>query len=170
MDESLLVMSAQERDRSHLIRRTVEKTLSQRKASERRGIGVRQFKRLVRAWRAGGDGGLVLCQRGRPSHRRLADELRVRICGLLREKYADFGATLAAEKLVELDQIKVSAETLRRLQIDLGPWRPKKHRTKRVSQLRVRRPRFGEPIQIDGNPHDWFESRGPRCTLIVYIR
>ena len=166
----VLSMSVEERERAFLVRQAVQGGLSQREASERRGIGVRQFKRLVRAWRAGGDGGLVLCQRGRPSHRRLADELRVRICGLLREKYADFGATLAAEKLVELDQIKVSAETLRRLQIDLGPWRPKKHRTKRVSQLRVRRPRFGEPIQIDGNPHDWFESRGPRCTLIVYIR
>ncbi len=30
-------------------------------------------------------------------------------------------------------------------------------------------PRFGELIQIDGSPHDWFEGRGPRCTLIVFI-
>ena len=49
MDEGLLVMSAQERDRSHLIQRTVEKTLSQREASKRLGNGVRQFKRLVSA-------------------------------------------------------------------------------------------------------------------------
>ena len=35
--------------------------------------------------------------------------------------------------------------------------------------LRQRRPRFGELIQIDGSPHDWFEGRGPRCTLIVFI-
>ena len=36
-------------------------------------------------------------------------------------------------------------------------------------QLRQRRPRFGELVQIDGSPHDWFEGRGPRCTLIVFI-
>ena len=36
-------------------------------------------------------------------------------------------------------------------------------------QLRERRPRFGGLIQIDGSPHDWFEERGPRCTLIVFI-
>ena len=24
-------------------------------------------------------------------------------------------------------------------------------------------------MQIDGSPHDWFEDRGPRCTLIVFI-
>ena len=29
--------------------------------------------------------------------------------------------------------------------------------------------RLGEPIQIDGSPHAWFEGRGPRCTLIVFI-
>jgi transposase len=162
-------MSGGERDRAFLVRQATEGRLSQREASERLGIGVRQFKRLVRHWRAEGDAGLVSRQRGRPSHRRLADELRLRISGLLREKYADFGATLAAEKLAELDQIKVSAETVRRLQIDLGLWRPKTRRAQRVFQLRERRPRFGELIQIDGSLHDWFEGRGPRCTLIVFI-
>jgi hypothetical protein len=34
--------------------------------------------------------------------------------------------------------------------------------------VRQRRPRFGV-VQIDGSPHDWFEGRGPRCTLIVFI-
>jgi transposase len=165
----VLTMSGLERERAFLVRQTIEGRLSQREASERLGIGVRQLKRLVHAWRAEGDAGLVSRQRGRASHRRMADDLRTRISGLLREKYADFGATLAAEKLCELDHIKVSAETVRRLQIDLGLWRPKKRRAKRVFQLRQRRPRFGELVQIDGSPHDWFEGRGPRCTLIVFI-
>jgi hypothetical protein len=58
---------------------------------------------------------------------------------------------------------------VRRAQIRLGLWRPKKRRLKRTFQLRDRRPRFGELIQTDGSPHDWFEGRGPRCTLIVFI-
>ena len=24
-------------------------------------------------------------------------------------------------------------------------------------------------MQIDSSPHDWFEGRGPHCTLIVFI-
>lgn len=36
-------------------------------------------------------------------------------------------------------------------------------------QTRQRRPRYGELVQIDGSPHAWFEDRGPRCTLIVFI-
>lgn len=95
--------------------------------------------------------------------------MRGRIGALLREFYPDFGPTLAAEKLAERDGIAVSAETVRRLQIELGLWRPKKRRAKRVFQLRDRRPRFGELIQIDGSPHDWFEGRAPRCTLIVFV-
>lgn len=162
-------MSGEERERAFVVRQAIEGRLSQREASERLGIGVRQFKRLVRNWRVGGDGGLVSRQRGRPSHRRMAEDLRERICALLKEKYADFGATLAAEKLAELDRIKVSIETVRRLQVELGLWRPKKRRAKRVFQLRERRPRFGELIRIDGSPHAWFEGRGPRCALIVFI-
>lgn len=162
-------MSPVERERSHLIRQSQEKQVSQRAASERVGIGVRQFKRLVRLWKQHGDAGLVSRQRGRPSNNRLAAEPRERMAVLLRDHYADFGPTLAREKLLEREGIEVSAETVRRMQIDLGLWRPKRRRAKRVFQLRERRPRFGELIQIDGSPHAWLEDRGPRCTLIVFI-
>ena len=88
---------------------------------------------------------------------------------LLKEKYEDFGPTLAAEKLLELEGIAVSRETVRQLQIGEKLWKPKRRRVRRVFQTRERRPRFGELIQIDGSPHAWFEDRGPRCTLIVFI-
>ena len=162
-------MSSDERERLHLVRACVEARVSQREASERLGIGVRQFKRLVRAWKQEGDAGLVSRQRGRASNRRLSAGRRAEIAALLKDKYTGFGATLASEKLLDLDGIKVSVETVRQMQISLGLWKPKARRAKRVFQLRERRPRFGELIQIDGSPHDWFEGRGPRCTLIVFI-
>src|SRR5271166_2128506 len=84
----VVCMSGKERERAFLVRRAVEGGLSQREASERLGLGVRQFKRLVRGWRAEGDAGLVSRQRGRPSHRRMSEALRARISGLLTEKYA----------------------------------------------------------------------------------
>ena len=76
---------------------------------------------------------------------------------------------MASEKLREIEGIWVSKETVRQIQIRLGLWRPKRRRAKKVFQIRERRPRFGELIQIDGSPHDWFEGRGPRCALIVFI-
>ena len=169
MSDGVLAMSASERERACLVRQAVRGELSRREGAQRLGIGVRQFKRLVRAWRSEGDAGLVSRQRGQASHRRMSAAARAWIEGLLRDKYADFGATLAAEKLLERDAIKVSVEMVRRLQIGLGLWRPKTRRARRVFQLRQRRARFGELIQIDGSPHDWFEGRAPRCTLIVFI-
>lgn len=169
MSEERLSMSASERERSHLIRRTIEKTLTQREAAERLGIGIRQFKRLVRAWKRVGDAGLLSRRRGRAAHNRLTDEVRVRIECLLRETYRDFGPTLAAEKLLERDGIAVSRETVRRIQTRLKLHKPRKRGEKRVFQVRDRRPRFGELVQIDGSPHDWFEGRAPRCALIVFV-
>lgn len=169
MEEGLLAMSASERERSSLMRALSKRHLRQTEAAERLCLSVRQIKRLLRGWRASGDAGLISRQRGRVSPRRLATSKRARIDDLLRSKYADFGATLAAEKLFELNGIAVSRETVRRIQIDLGLAQRRRRRSGRVHSPRERRPRFGELIQIDGSPHDWFEGRGPRCTLIVFI-
>ena len=169
MGLGVLAMSASERERAHVLRQVAAGTVSQRAAGERLDLSVRQVKRLLRSWRASGDAGLISRQRGRVSPLRLAASVRLRIEGLLREKYSDFGPTLAAEKLFELDGIAVSRETVRRLQIELGLARAKRRRAKRVHPPRERRPRFGELIQIDGSPHNWFEGRGARCTLIVFV-
>jgi hypothetical protein len=99
----------------------------------------------------------------------MKESLRERIRALLIERYPDFGPTLAHEKLWEVHQIEVSIETVRQLQIELALWKPKRRKAARAFQLRERRGRFGELIQIDGSPHDWFEGRSPRCTLIVFI-
>ena len=58
---------------------------------------------------------------------------------------------------------------MRACQIKLGLHKPKTRKARRAHPLRARRPRFGELVQTDGSPHDWFEGRGPRCTLIVFI-
>src|SRR6195952_3067600 len=169
MVELGLWMSIVERERAHLVRQTLELCLGQREASERLGISVRQFKRLVQAWKKQGDAGVVSRQRGRASNNRLAEGVRTRIALLLKDKYRDFGPTLAAEKLLELEGIKVSVETIRQMQVQLGLWKPMGRRAKRVFQVRERRARFGELIQIDGGPHDWVEGRAPRCARMVFI-
>ena len=94
---------------------------------------------------------------------------RREVARLPRDNYPDFGPTLAAEKLAERDGIVVSRETIRRMQTELALHRPKRRRAKRVFRLRERRARFGELVQIDGSPHDWFEGRGRRCMPIVFI-
>ena len=169
MDGDIVAMSAKERDRLGVIRQVSDRQLRQGRAAELLGLEVRQVKRLVAAYRCRGDRGLVSGRRGRRSNNRLDPATVARIVAALRERYADFGATFAAEKLLAHEGIKVSAETVRQIQIRLGLWRPKARKAKRVFQVRERRSRFGDLIQIDGSVHDWLEGRGPKMTLIVFI-
>jgi hypothetical protein len=124
---------------------------------------------LQQRYRKEGVAGLISKRRGQPSNNLLSEAIKSEISSLVRQKYRDFGPTLAHEKLVELHNIKLSIESLRQLMIADDLWLPKQRKTKRVFQLRPRRERFGELIQIDGSPHDWFEGRSESCTLIVFI-
>lgn len=169
MDGDIVAMSAKERERAHVIRAVADRRMRQGRAAELVGLGVRQIKRLVASYRRRGDRGLVSGRRGKPSNNRLAGDVVARIETALRDRYGDFGATLACEKLAEHEGVAVSAETVRQMQIRLGLWQPKRRRKKRVFRIRERRARFGELIQVDGSHHDWFEGRGRRCALLVFI-
>jgi hypothetical protein len=84
----------------------------------------------------------------------------------VRERYADFGPTFAAEKLPELNDLKVSRETLRSW--TRGFWMSRAER-RRIQQPRHRREHIGELVQIDGSEHRWFEDRAAASTLPVFV-
>jgi transposase len=132
------------------------------------GLSERQVRRLLRSYRAGGAGALVHKGRGRPSNHRMAAAVREQALALVRERYADFGPTLAAEKLAELHDCRVSRETLRGWMVAEGLWLSRRQR-RRFHQLRLRRECLGELVQIDGSEHRWFEDRADPCTLLVFI-
>lgn len=165
----LLLMSQRELTRLEVIQRVRGRGLSQRQAADLLGLSTRQVKRLVRAYRQGGARALQSRHRGRPSNNRLPPEVTGRACELLRERYYDFGPTLAHEKLVECHGLRLSVESVRRLMTAAGLWQPRRARCLVVHPLRERRARLGELVQIDGSPHDWFEGRGPRCVLLNFV-
>jgi hypothetical protein len=68
-----------------------------------------------------------------------------------------------------LEGVWLSIETVRQLLIGEGLWKVKCVRRPVIHQLRERRARWGELVQIDGSPHDWFEGRAPKCTLLVFV-
>jgi hypothetical protein len=63
----------------------------------------------------------------------------------------------------------MSAETLRSWMTAAGLWSTRSERRKRPQPPRARLDCVGELVQTDGSEHDWFEGRGPRCTLWVYV-
>ena len=83
------------------------------------GLGRRQVLRLAKAFRQRGPAALASRRRGKPSNRSYPGVLRTEVTGIIRECYADFGPTLAGEKLAELHGIRLARET-----IGNGWWRP----------------------------------------------
>lgn len=162
-------MSKEELSRLEVMEHLQEKRMGQRTAAEVLGVSVRQVKRLLRAYRREGAAGLVSKQRGKPSHHQLEREMVGAAIDLLKGRYADFGPTLAHEKLVELDGIKLSLGSVRKIMIEEGLWKAKKAQKVEVHQMRERRACQGELEQMDGADHDWFEGRSERCTLLVMI-
>lgn len=165
----LVIMSHKELHRLEIIQRLCEGRLFQSEAAEQLGISERQVRRLQRSYEASGALGLTHQRRNRPSNRKLSETRLNEIMVIVKDKYYDFGPTLAAEKLLELDGINISKETLRKLMVEAGLWKTRTQRLKRAYQPRYRRECYGELIQIDGSEHAWFEKRGTKCSLLVFI-
>lgn len=165
----MIEMTAKDVLRNQVMAQVVEGKLDQASAASRLGIGVRQVKRLKRRLQDEGAAGLLSKKRGRPSNRRTPPSVLAEALALIGERYADFGPTLACEKLQELHEIKLSVETVRQAMLGAGLWKARRGAGIRTHAIRERRARRGELIQIDGSPHDWFEGRAPRCCLLVFI-
>lgn len=165
----MIKMTAKDVLRSQVMAQVVEGKLDQASAAARLGISVRQVKRLKRRLQDEGAEGLLSKKRGRPSNRRTPPDVLAKAIALIGAHYADFGPTLACEKLDELHEIKLSVETVRQAMLRAGLWKARRGAGIRTHAMRERRARRGELIQIDGSPHDWFEGRAPRCSLLVFI-
>ena len=167
--QGLLTMSHQELDRLEVIQRVVERKLTQEAAATTLGICSRQVKRLVARYRRQGPEGIVSGKRAKPGNHRLPKNYTDEIVALVRERYHDFGPTLAREKLIERHGLTIGRETLRGLMREAGLWQTRSARLKAIQQPRTRRSCYGELIQVDGSEHRWFEDRGPMCTVLSYV-
>jgi hypothetical protein len=168
MEKSRICMSQRERDVCKVMSLVLAGKRTQVEAGRLIGRSERQVRRIMRRLSAEGDGGVIHKLRGLPSNNRVDPAERDRVIQLCRTQYAGFGPTLAAEKLLEDDGIKVSVETLRGWMLARGLWERKRRRDKH-RQRRTRRACFGEMVQADASTHDWLMGRGPMLTLVGMI-
>src|SRR4030067_3733818 len=166
--EDIIMVSQRELKRLHIIQKVLDKRLREVEAGEILLLSDRQIRRIVSKIRQEGDKGIRHGLRGKPSSRMLPKKVKEKAIKFYREKYKGFGPPLLSEKLLELEGIKISKETLRNWLIETGDWeKVRKSRTHR--QWREGKHYFGEMVQMDGSHHDWFEGRGTKCVLMVYI-
>src|ERR1700733_5466212 len=120
-----VTMTMRELDRLKCIQGLIDGHLKQTAVAARLGLTTRQVRRLVRQYEQQGPVGLISKLRNRPSNRRLKADVAEHAFGILRSTYADFGPTLAAEKLRERHGVDLAVETVRSLMVAGGLWVPR---------------------------------------------
>ena len=164
-----MALSKPERDRLVVLRQVKEGRVTQKAAAGQLGLSGRWVKKLVKRLREQGDQGLAHRLRGKPSNRGHGRKLRQRALGLVRERYGDYGPTLASEVLAQEHGVVVNRETLRQWMSREKLWRPRRAKLKQVHVWRARRAHRGELLQWDTSEHDWLEGRGPKLYLLAMV-
>jgi transposase-like protein len=164
-----LMMTLKEADRLAVVKRIETKELNIGSGARELGISSRQMKRVWKRYKERGALGLLSLKKGKPSPNKIPNILRKKALTLVKKKYWDYGPTFAAEKLREKHSLNLSKETLRQLMMKEGLWKGKRRKEFKNHPRRTRRSRLGEMIQIDGSYEYWFEDRGEKCCLIVFI-
>ena len=161
-------MSERELNRVEVLAQVDDGRLSVDNAANMLSLTRRHVFRLLKRYRQDGAPAIQHKARGKPPNIRIHHAKRDYALSVIKEQYADFGSTLAAEMLAEHHGLKMSRETVRKWMQEDGIWLSRKQR-RTFHQPCLRRECFGELVQIDGSDHRWFEDRGDPCTLLVFI-
>src|SRR6266852_8161131 len=167
METERIALSQRERDRLRVLQDVQQGHLTQVEAAARVKLSDRQVRRLLLRLREQGDRAVIHGLRGRPANRKFAASFEQKILARVRQRYADFGPTLAAAHLAK-EGLPVSRETLRKWMTKAAFWCPRSQREK-DHVWRERRSSFGELVMQDSSPFRWLEERGPACQLIALI-
>lgn len=167
--EELLTLSEDDMKKHHVIRTVLDGLLTQRAAGEALGLSERQIRRLCAEVRVQGARGLIHGLKGRPSNHQLDPEVLGQALSALHDPlWEDFGPKFASDQLADLYDLTLSPQTIRRWMARTGLWQVRR-KGARHRLRRERRACVGMLVQLDGSDHDWFEGRGPRCVLLIYI-
>jgi hypothetical protein len=130
-----IALSQGERGRLRVLHEVKQKQITQMEAAKRLKISDRHIRRLLVGLGKRGDRAVIHGLRGRRSNRRLAERLELKILRRVRQRYADFGPTLAAEHLAQ-EGLPVSRETLRKWMVKASLWCPRAQRVKTIHVAR----------------------------------
>ena len=167
--DTIITMSLPEVKKYDIIKKLISQELNGSQAAGLLNLTTRHIRRLKKKVDKNGIKALIHGNRGKPGNRRLPAKERKRIADLIKQKYPDFGPTLAAEKLTELDKIKRSRGAVRSIMIAETIWQPRSKKKETHRQWRQRKASKGELVQYDGSYEHWFEDRGGEVCLLASI-
>ena len=128
-------MDQRERDWLEWLKRARDGIVTQREAAGKMGVTDRWVRTLLGRLEEQGDLVVVHGLRGRPSNRRMGEEIRARALEILQQpEWNDFKPKFASEQLAKRHQIEASRETVRSWMVAAGLWRSRSRQVKQVHQ------------------------------------
>src|ERR671921_1581948 len=94
----LIAISERDLQRIEVLSKVVEHRMTIVSAAHVLALSPRQVRRLLERLQSGGAAAIRHKARGRPSNNRISGGVRDYALAIIRERYADFGPTLAAEQ------------------------------------------------------------------------
>ena len=166
---NVLTMTQSERDQAQVLKQVCAGKLTVVEAAEMLGVSERHLYRMLRRYRSEGEAGVIHRLRGKSSNRGYPQRVKARVVELYwQPQYRDYGPTLFTEVLASEYRIRLNHETVRRWLMAAGGTNAQRKKRPHRSK-RPRRTAIGDMVQFDGSDHDWFEGRGPSCTLLHII-
>ncbi len=164
-----VTLNQREQARLQVLNSVLEFQLPRPEAAELMGIGERQLRRILAAYRKEGAAALSHGNRGRQPRNTVTEDVAAAVLTLASEKYAGFNHSHLTEALAEREGIHLSRQTVSRILNRHGLPSPRLHRPPKHRVRRERMPQEGILLQIDGSHHPWLEDRGPRFVLLLAV-
>jgi len=168
MEQSIITMTNQEAERLTIINNLIAKKINGTDAGKLLNLSLRQTKRLKSRVIKEGTQGIIHKLRGQSGHNKIEEKLKRKVKRIIKKNYADFGPTLATEKLMEIHKINLGVTTIRNLMIEEEFFKTKKRKQNQKHRVwRERKECYGEMQQFDGSYHKWLEKRNGNKELCL---
>ena len=166
--KDIIIMKSKEFSRVSVIGNVINSRITQLEAANILSLSTRQIRRIAKGVKVQGGIAMMHKSRGRLSNRATDQGTKGKILSLCKSKYQGYGPTFTAEKLFEIDKIRMHPDTLRKwfLREDIAY---KKRKSKKHRSWRPRKECFGQMTQMDGSHHKWFGEGASECVLMGYI-
>lgn len=138
----------------------IDRSITRKRAAELLHLSERQVSRMKKGVETDGAEFLIHKNSGRKPHNAFSEETRKRIIELFEsEEYRDVNIRHFKKLLADFEGISISYSSLYEMLNEAGHKSPKarKHPVKRTRN-RQRKEHFGELVQIDATPYEWFDT------------
>jgi transposase len=153
-----IMMSTKDLGKASVIKGAIDGVYTAAQAAGKLGVSPRWVKQLKRRVREQGDFALIHGNSNRHPANCTDELIKAKIIGLKKStKYKLANFTHFKELLEEHENINISYSCLSDILKGAGIVSPKTHRMSgERHDMRPRRPKFGELVQTDASPFDWF--------------